>query len=76
MADEKEKLQVNVDLTNFPELAQALDKMCAADQRDRSKFVRFLIQQEMARRQQLELPLTPAPSRSPKGRGEKSLVAG
>jgi len=70
MAEEKEKLQVNVDLTNFPELAKALDEMCVADQRDRSKFVRFLIQQEWGRRQQLALPLpTPTP------RSKKQSVA-
>jgi metal-responsive CopG/Arc/MetJ family transcriptional regulator len=53
----EEKLQVNVDFTGFPELYEALDAMVKEDDMDRSKFIRKMVRQEQARRQQLELPL-------------------
>ncbi len=73
MADEKEKQQVNVDFSNFPELLKALDEMVKADDSDRSKFIRNLVRKEQSSRQQMELPLATVPARrSAKGRGRKS----
>ena len=50
-----ERLQVNVDFKNFPELLEQLDQMVKDDDTDRSKFLRKLIRDELARRQQLPL---------------------
>lgn len=51
MADDTEKLQVNVDFTPYPELYKQLEQMVADDMTDRSKFLRRLVSQEWGRRQ-------------------------
>jgi len=57
MADTKSFEQwVNIKITD-PNLVDDLDKMVADDESDRSKFIRRLIRQEKARRQQLSLPI-------------------
>jgi hypothetical protein len=57
-----ERVQVNVDFTNFPEVLKQLEEMVAQDpESDKSKFIRNLIRQEYARRQQL--PLFPEESK-------------
>lgn len=67
MAEEKkEKLQVNVDFTDFPELYEKLMEMIEADMTDRSKFIRRLVSQEVSRRQQT--PLLPVVD---SGKGKK-----
>lgn len=58
MADDTEKLQVNVDFTPYPELYKQLEQMVADDMTDRSKFLRRLVSQEWGRRQQMSLPLS------------------
>jgi len=60
MAEENEKLQVNVDFTPFPELYKQLEEMVNEDMTDRSKFMRRLVNQEWARRHQMTLPLDTA----------------
>ena len=51
-----DRVQVNVDFTNFPEVLKQLEEMVAQDpETDKSKFIRNLIRQEYARRQQLPL---------------------
>lgn len=70
MADTK--LQINVDFTNAPELFEALEKMAADDYTDRSKMIRKLVAQEIARRQQLELP---HPTKQSKTRKEPAALA-
>ena len=71
MTEEKrEKLQVNVDFTNFPDLYADLVKMIEADgDTDRSKFIRKLVRQEVQRRagklpEQLPLPTSTKKNRS------------
>lgn len=55
MANE-DTLQVNAG--EMPvELVEKLDKMCETDENSRSGFIRKLIRQEWARRQQMALPL-------------------
>lgn len=56
MEEEKKPIQVNTDFTNTPELLVQLDEMRVEDFTDRSKFIRKLIAQEWARRNQLPLP--------------------
>lgn len=50
---EEEMKQVNVQMPG--ELQEMLDEMVKEDESDRSKFIRKLIRQEYARRQQLSL---------------------
>jgi hypothetical protein len=51
-----DRVQVNVDFTNFPEVLRQLEEMVAQDpETDKSKFIRNLIRQEYTRRQQLPL---------------------
>lgn len=57
MAEKKKNDQVNVDFSKFPELLDDLDQMVDEDGTDRSKFIRKLVRQEKARRQQTQLPL-------------------
>lgn len=64
MAEEKKNDQVNVDFSKFLDLLEDLDEMVAEDFTDRSKFIRKLVRQEKARRQQLPLPLTNEKKRS------------
>ena len=47
MADEK--LQVNVDFTNYPELYEALEKLVKKQDTDRSKLIRGLVRKEVVR---------------------------
>ena len=42
-----EKLQVNVDFTNFPELYKALEQRVKELDTDRSKFIRQLVRNEV-----------------------------
>lgn len=56
MAAEKKNDQVNVDFSKFLDLLDDLDSMVEEDFTDRSKFIRKLVRQEKARRQQLPLP--------------------
>ena len=57
MADEKEET-VQVNAGEMPaELVEKLDEMCKVDENSRSAFLRKLIRQEWARRQQMTLPL-------------------
>ncbi len=72
MPEEKERLQVNVDFTDYPELYQDLFKMIEADDTDRSKFIRKLVREEIARRKQLPLPF---PESKPKKRSTSSSMA-
>lgn len=60
MADDKNKL-VHVDFSKYPELLEALDQMVNDDDLDRSKFIRKLVKQEKARREQprTSLPFPP-----------------
>ena len=67
MAEDKKNDQVNVDFSKFPELLDALDTMVGDDFTDRSKFVRKLVRQEQARRQQLPLPFLEETPTSNKG---------
>ncbi|HAR46111.1 MAG TPA: hypothetical protein DCS05_08060 [Nitrospiraceae bacterium] len=55
MTDEPKPLQVNVNFDKDPELLKDLDRMVKDDDTDRSKFIRRLIRQEAASRQQLPL---------------------
>ena len=75
--EKKEKLQVNVDFTNFPELYADLMGMVEADgDTDRSKFIRNLVRQEKLRRAgQLpeQLPL-PTPSITKKNRSATRIA--
>jgi hypothetical protein len=64
MAEEKKNDQVNVDFSKYLELLGDLDKMVAEDMTDRSKFIRKLVSQERARRQQLPLPFIEEKKRS------------
>lgn len=49
---------VQVNAGEMPvELVEKLDKMCETDENSRSGFIRKLIRQEWARRQQMALPL-------------------
>jgi hypothetical protein len=73
MADEKKNDQVNVDFSKFPELLAALDSMVEDDFTDRSKFVRKLIREEKARREEAHLPL-PSPDQ-PKRRKNDTRAA-
>lgn len=50
-----DKAQVNTEMEL--DLIEKLDKMCLADENNRSQFIRKLIRQEWARRQQMALPL-------------------
>ena len=60
--NDNDRLQINVDFTKTPELLRDLDNIVSQDpETDRSKFIRNLIRQEIARRQQLALSF-PAPS--------------
>jgi metal-responsive CopG/Arc/MetJ family transcriptional regulator len=53
--DEKEETQ-QVNAGEMPiDLVQKLDEMCAQDENSRSAFIRKLIRQEWARRQQPQL---------------------
>jgi len=57
MAD-TEKNKVWIHLLMEKELAESLDRMVADDDSDRSKFIRKLVREEVARRtKQLPLPL-------------------
>lgn len=57
MADDKEET-TQVNAGEMPvELVEKLDTMCAEDENSRSAFIRKLIRQEWARRQQMALPL-------------------
>lgn len=72
MAEEKKNDQVNVDFSKFLDLLDDLDEMVAEDFTDRSKFIRKLVRQEKARRQQLPLPLI----EKKRSTDERELVAG
>jgi len=72
MPEEKERLQVNVDFTDFPELYKELFNMIEADDTDRSKFIRKLVREEIARRAQLTLPF---PESKPKKRNTSASTA-
>ena len=54
--DEGKNPQLNVSFEKDPELLAELDRMVVEDGTDRSKFIRRLVRQELARRQQLPLP--------------------
>lgn len=57
MADEKnEKLQVNVDFTGFPELYREMEAVIEKEDTDRSKYIRRLVREDLARRKQMALP--------------------
>lgn len=48
----EQKLQVNVDFTNYPELYDALEKLVAERDTDRSKLIRQLVRQEVTKQDQ------------------------
>lgn len=48
--DEEKNLQVNVNMSNTPELVDMLDAMCESDEQTRSGFMRKLIRMEFQRR--------------------------
>ena len=75
MAEEKKNDQVNVDFSKYLELLKDLDEMVAEDFTDRSKFIRKLVRQEKARRQQLPLPLTEEKKRSADERTRELVTA-
>lgn len=76
MAEEKEKLQVNVDFTNFPELYKQLMQMIENDgDTDRSKFMRKLVREEHARRAQLPLPLPESNQKKSEKRAVDTVAA-
>jgi hypothetical protein len=56
MPEEKNTF-VNADFANFPDLFKGLDKMVEDDGMNRSQFIRKLVRQEIARREQAQLPL-------------------
>ena len=62
MPEEKNTF-VNVDFANFPDLLKGLEKMVEDDGMNRSQFIRKLVRQEIARRQQLPLPFPKEPKR-------------
>ena len=72
MTEEKKNDQVNVDFSKFLDLLDDLDGMVEEDDTDRSKFVRKLIREEKARRQQLPLPF---PQQKSKDRRASQSVA-
>lgn len=51
MAEQKNSMQVNVDFGNYPDLLDGLDEIVSDDMSDRSKVIRKLVAQEIARRQ-------------------------
>lgn len=73
--DEPKNLQVNVNFSDVPELFEALEKMVAEDMMDRSKFIKKLVRQEVARRAQLELPGMEQPAKGKKAVGSRRAVA-
>ncbi len=75
MAGEKKNDQVNVDFSKFLVLLDDLDEMVDEDFTDRSKFIRKLVRQEKARRQQLPLPLTEEKKRTSAEERNRDLVA-
>jgi len=75
MDDKKIKPQVNVDFSKSPELLIDLDKLVKEDGTDRSKFIRKLVRQEIARRQQLPLPFIEQPKRRKNGAHTAQAVA-
>ncbi len=72
--DEKEEKTVQVNAGEMPvELAEKLDEMCAQDENSRSGFIRKLIRQEYARRQQSPLlPAVDSGEKSPVVKSEKA----
>lgn len=76
MADEKEET-VQVNAGEMPvELAEKLDEMCADDENSRAAFIRKLIRQEWARRQQMALPLETVVTTAQRGKKiQKTAVA-
>lgn len=67
MANE-DKAQVNTEME--VELIEKLDVMCKEDENNRSQFIRKVLRQEWARRQQMALPLETGVT--PTQRGKKS----
>lgn len=53
MADEKAQVNTEMEV----ELIEKLDAMCKEDENNRSQFIRKVLRQEWARRQQMALPL-------------------
>lgn len=75
MADVKEET-VQVNAGEMPaELVEKLDKMCEADENSRSAFIRKLIRQEWARRQQMALPLDVVTTSTQRGKKIQKATA-
>lgn len=77
MADKKKEDEVQnipVNAGEMPvELVEKLDEMCAQDENSRSGFIRKLIRQEYARRQQSPLlPAVDSGEKSPVVKSEKA----
>lgn len=77
---EERNLQVNVNFSDMPELFDALEKMVAEDMMageriDRSKFIKKLVRQEVARRAQLELPGMEQPAKGKKEAARRAVTA-
>ena len=62
MEDDKNTL-VHVEFKRYPELLKGLDEMVEEDDSDRSKVIRNLVRQEIARRSALKNPLPKQPNR-------------
>lgn len=70
MADQK--LQVNVDFTNYPDLYEALEKLVEERDTDRSKFIRQLVRKEVTKGRQDQSPTV---TRSKKNAARPEAVA-
>ena len=56
---ENERLQVNVDFSNHPELYDALKQYVEAHDTDASKFIRRLVRRAMEREQRKQVAAVP-----------------
>lgn len=77
MEEDKNTL-VHVEFKKYPELLSGLDQMVEEDDSDRSKFIRNLVKQEIARRATLKqsLPLPKQAKRKTSQAAQLVAVAG